>query len=52
MNFRDIAEPLKAAGYPPRKANAKIAHDIVLKAIDDSGFHDNVTIKAVIDRMP
>lgn len=45
MDFRDIARPLKAAGYPPRKANAKIAHDIVLKAIDDSGFHDNVTIK-------
>ena len=36
---------LRASGYPPRKADAKIAHDIVLKAIEDAGFHDKVTIK-------
>ena len=36
---------LKASGYPPRKADAKIAHDIVLKAIENAGFHDKVTIK-------
>lgn len=45
MDFRIMAESLKAAGYPPRKADAKIAHDIVLKAIDEAGFHDKVTIK-------
>ena len=45
MDFRNIATTLKAAGYPPRKADAKIAHDIVLKAIEDAGFHDKVTIK-------
>ena len=45
MNFRGIAATLKTAGYSPRKAEAKTAHDIVLKAIDDAGFHDQVTIK-------
>ena len=45
MNFRGIAATLKTAGYSPRKAETKIAHDIVLKAIDDAGFHDLVTIK-------
>lgn len=45
MNFRDIAASLKTVGYSPRKADAKIAHDIVLKAIEDAGFHDQVTIK-------
>ena len=45
MNFRGIVSTLKTAGYSPRKAEAKIAHDIVLKAIDDAGFHDQVTIK-------
>ncbi len=32
MDFRSTATTLKASGYPPRKADAKIAHDIVLKA--------------------
>ena len=45
MDFRSIAEKLKEYGYSPRKAEAKIAHDIVLKAIEDAGFHDKVTIK-------
>lgn len=45
MDFRRIAASLKALGYPPRKADAKIAHDIVLKAIESAGFHDKVTIK-------
>ena len=45
MNFREMAATLKVAGYSPSKANAKIAHDLVLKAIEASGFHDNVTIK-------
>ena len=45
MDFRSIATTLKASGYPSRKADAKIAHDIVLKAIENAGFHDKVTIK-------
>ena len=45
MDFKAIAAPLKAAGYSPRKAEAKIAHDLLLKAIEDAGFHDKVTIK-------
>ena len=45
MDFRSTATTLKASGYPPRKADAKIAHDIVFKAIEDAGFHDKVTIK-------
>ena len=45
MNFKAIAATLKAAGYSPRKADAKIAHDLLLKAIEGSGFHDKVTIK-------
>lgn len=45
MDFRHIAATLKTAGYPPRKADAKIAHDIILKAIEAAGFHDKVTIK-------
>ena len=40
MDFRSIAATLKASGYPPRKADARIAHDIVLKAIEDADFHD------------
>ncbi len=45
MDFRAIAAPLKSVGYSPRKADAKIAHDLLLKAIEDAGFHDKVTIK-------
>ena len=45
MDFKSTAATLKASGYPPRKADAKIAHDIGLKAIEDAGFHDKVTIK-------
>ena len=45
MNFMEAAAALKAVGYSPRKADAKIAHDIILKAIADAGFHDKVTIK-------
>ena len=37
MDFRSIAATLTASGYPPRKADAKIAHDIVLKAIEGAG---------------
>lgn len=48
MDFRNAAASLTAAGYPPRKADAKIAHDIVLKSIEAAGFHDKVTIKGCV----
>ena len=50
MDFKAIAATLKDVGYSPRKADAKIAHDIVLKAIEDAGFHDKVTIKGGVVR--
>ena len=28
MNFKDIAATLRKSGYSPKKADAKIAHDI------------------------
>lgn len=45
MDFKQMAGKLIAQGYAPKKANAKIAHDIILKSINDSGFHDKITIK-------
>ena len=39
-----IAE-LEAEGYAHAPARAKLAHDIVLKAMEKCGFADNVTIK-------
>ena len=45
MDFRVIRNALVALGYTTQKANAKIAHDVVLNAIKAAGFHDNVTVK-------
>ena len=45
MDFSVFKDKLVAAGYSDDTAYAKIAHDIVLKAIRDSGFHDNLTVK-------
>ena len=45
MDFSIIRGILQAKGYSEETADAKIAQDIVLKAIADSGFHDNLTIK-------
>ena len=45
MDFSVFVDRLVASGYSDDTAYAKIAHDIVLKAVRDSGFHDNLTIK-------
>lgn len=45
MDFSVFKDKLVANGYSDDTAYAKIAHDIVLKAVRDSGFHDNLTIK-------
>ena len=45
MDFSVFADRLAASGYSDDTAYAKIAHDIVLKAVRDAGFHDNLTVK-------
>ena len=45
MDFAVFKDRLVAAGYSDDTAYARIAHDIVLKAVRDSGFHDNLTVK-------
>ena len=45
MDFSAFRDRLVAAGYSDDTAYAKIAHDIVLKAIRDAGFHDKLTVK-------
>ena len=45
MDFSVLKDRLAAGGYPEDTAYARIAHDIVLKAVRDSGFHDNLTVK-------
>lgn len=45
MNFTVFRDRLVAIGYSDDTAYAKIAHDIVLKAVRDSGFQDNLTVK-------
>lgn len=45
MDFSIFRDLLADSGYTDDTAYAKIAHDIVLKAVQDSGFHDNLTVK-------
>ena len=45
MDFGELHDRLVARGYSDDTADAKIAHDIVLKAVRGSGFHDNITVK-------
>lgn len=45
MDFSAFKDRLVNIGYSDDTAYAKIAHDIVLKAVRDSGFHDNLTVK-------
>ena len=45
MEFSVFRDLLADNGYTDDTAYAKIAHDIVLKAVQDSGFHDNLTVK-------
>lgn len=45
MDFALMREALVGAGYTDDTADARIAHDLVLMAVRDAGFHDNLTIK-------
>lgn len=41
MDFSVFKDSLVAEGYSEDTAFAKIAHDIIIKAVRDSGFHDS-----------
>ena len=45
MVFEQLRTKLMAKGYTTDTANTKIAHDVVLDAVRESGFHDNLTVK-------
>jgi len=45
MDFDLLRKELVSKGYSPRTADAKIAHDVILTAMRDAGFHDNLTVK-------
>jgi len=45
MDFQKLHDQLVAKGYNDDTADAKIAHDIVLKAINAAGFRENLTVK-------
>ena len=45
MVFEQLRTKLMAKGYTTDTANAKIAHDVVLDAVRESGFHDKLTVK-------
>ena len=45
MVFEQLRTKLMAKGYTTDTANAKIAHDVVLDAVREAGFHDNLTVK-------
>ncbi len=45
MVFEQLRTKLMAKGYTTDTANVKIAHDVVLDAVREAGFHDNLTVK-------
>ena len=45
MDFSMFKDRLVESGYSDDAAYARIAHDILLKAVRDSGFHDHLTVK-------
>lgn len=45
MDFGEIHDRLITLGYADDTAYARIAHDVILKAVFDSGFHNFLTIK-------
>ena len=45
MDFQALHNRLVAKGYNDDTADAKIAHDVVLKAINSAGFRENLTVK-------
>ena len=48
MDFEQVRKKLIAKGYMTDTANAKIAHDVVLDALREAGFHDNVTVPGAV----
>lgn len=45
INLEKMAEKYREAGYSERNADARVFQDILLKAIEQSDFGRNVTIK-------
>ena len=45
VSFRSIIASLEAEGYANGPAQAKLAHDVILKALEKCGFGKNVTVK-------
>ena len=45
MIFAPMHDELVSKNYSDDMADAKIAHDVILAAIEASGFHDNLTVK-------
>lgn len=45
LSFRRIIASLEAEGYANGPAQAKLAHDVILKALETCGFGKNVTVK-------
>ena len=48
ISFRKIISELESIGYANGPAQAKLAHDIVLKALEKCGFGKNVTVKGSV----
>lgn len=45
MNFQELHDSLVSKGYTGETADAKIAHDVLLHAINVAGFRENLTVK-------
>ena len=45
ISFAEKIAALEAEGYANASARAKLAHDIVLRAMEACGFAKNITIK-------
>ena len=45
MDLRELIETVRAEGYSQANAEARICQDIVLKAIEKSGFSEHITVK-------
>lgn len=49
LSFRRIIASLEAEGYANGPAQAKLAHDVILKALETCGFGKNVTVKGAAE---
>lgn len=45
INLNEMIEKYISIGYSEQNANARVCQDVVLKAIEKSGFGRNVTIR-------